>query len=84
MLKEALKTNHRDANLAVMQEKTRFAVRENTTQQFALNVAKKQKFHLNQEKTDLYSAANVLQLKKVNNHTAHAHNQIKAPLMGAF
>ena len=67
MQKEALKTNRRDVNLAVTQEKIRFAVRENTIQQYVQNVVRKQEFHLNQEKTDQFSAANVLQLKKANN-----------------
>ena len=67
MQKEALKTNQIDANLDVMQEKIRFAVRENITQQYAQNAAKKQEFHLNQEKTDQSSAANASQQKKANN-----------------
>jgi hypothetical protein len=50
-----------------MQEKIRFAVRENTTQQCVLNAARKQEFLSNQEKTDLFFAANVSQLKKANN-----------------
>ena len=67
MQKEVLNANHRDANHAVMQEKIRYKDRENTTLPYALNAAKKQEFHLNQEKTDQFSAANVSQLKKANN-----------------
>jgi len=67
MQKEVLKTNHRDANHAAMQEKIRLKDRENTTLPFAQNAVKKQEFHLNQEKTDLFFAANVSQQKKANN-----------------
>ena len=57
----------KNAKLAATQEKIRLRDRENTTLPFALNAVKKQEFHLNQEKTDLFSAANVSQQKKANN-----------------
>ena len=65
--KEALKTNHRDVKLAVMQEKIRFVASVNTSHLYVQNVAKRQKFHLNQEKTDLFFAANASLRKKANN-----------------
>ena len=66
-LKKVLQTNHSVANLAVMQEKTRLKVQKNTLQQFAQTAVKKQEYLSNQEKTDLFFAANVSQQKKAKN-----------------
>ena len=54
-----------------MQEKIRFVASVNTSHLFVQNVAKRQKFHLNQEKTDLFFAANALQRSRKKKHLQH-------------
>ena len=61
MLLRASRTSPRDANPAVMQERTQASPRENTSQLHAQTVVRKQKFPSSPQATDPYTAAIALQ-----------------------